>query len=148
MLEHKEKAINTLQSELEEAEKQHLIIIQAHIEDVDRKICTFYFSFTYWRKNKLIATTVVFGSKRVEEKFKHYEEQRKILLEISKTDAEEEKRRSDKSLQFLNAVLFATEENSKSIKQCITSKAKSRRSDTIHTVKIKYVNVENNDRES
>lgn len=47
MLERKEKAINTLQSELEEAEKQHLIIIQAHIEDVDRKICTFYFSFTF-----------------------------------------------------------------------------------------------------
>jgi hypothetical protein len=41
MLERKEKAINILQKELEEAEKQHLIIIQAHIEDVDRKICMF-----------------------------------------------------------------------------------------------------------
>jgi hypothetical protein len=77
---------------------------------------------------------IVFGSKRVEEKFKHYEKQRQILLDISKTDAEEEKRRSNKSLQFLNAVLFATEENAKSIKQCVTSKAKSRRSDTIHMV--------------
>jgi hypothetical protein len=41
ILERKEKAINILQTELEESEKQHLIIIQAHIEDVDRKICTY-----------------------------------------------------------------------------------------------------------
>jgi len=39
MLERKEKMINTLQKELEEAEKQHLIVMQAHLEDVDKKIC-------------------------------------------------------------------------------------------------------------
>ncbi|XP_059484130.1 dynein regulatory complex subunit 2 [Neocloeon triangulifer] len=113
MLERKERKINSLMKELEETEKQHLIVIQAHIEDVDKKI--------------------LFGAKRVADKFKHYEEQREILLQISKTDAEEEKRRSDKALEFLNAVLFATEQNAEKIKQGIVNKASNRRTDTIHS---------------
>jgi len=84
----------------------------------------------------------VFGTKRVEEKFKHYADQRQILLDISKTEAEEEKRRSDKALQFLNAVLFATEENAKNIQLGINNKAKSRRTDTIHSVIINLLHAQ------
>ncbi|CAB3369973.1 Hypothetical predicted protein [Cloeon dipterum] len=113
MLERKEKKINSLLKELEESEKQHLIVLQAHIEDVDRKI--------------------TFGAKRVAEKFESYEGQREKLLEISKSEAEQEKRRSDKALQFLNAVLFATERNADSIREGINDRANTRRTNTIHS---------------